>query len=144
MSNDRCIFKEGSLAIPQGFVDRTVNILADAQSLQPPVNISRDNLPAGAQLSDYIAQQLGELQHNVTGWEEQTITEVVLGENYCTGVGLNYSFLHPDTRRIWQTQAVFDCGNGAILVISTSKAAEFTPEEQANFLQIIQSFRPHA
>ena len=144
MSNDRCIFKEGSLAIPQGFIDRTVNILADARSLQPPVNVSRDNLPAGAQLSDYITQQLGELQRNVTGWEEQAITEVVLGENDCTGIGLHYSFLHPDTRRIWQTQAVFDRGNGAILVFSTSKAAEFTPEEKANFLQIIQSFRPHA
>lgn len=144
MSNNLCIFKEGSVVIPEGFIDRTLNIIADSQSSQPPVNISRGTLPTGVALNDYISRQPGELQRNVQGWQEKERTTVVPGDNVCSGIGLDYSFLRPDNVRIWQKQAVFGCGSAVILVVSTSKPAEFTAQEEVRFQQVVQSFKPHA
>lgn len=142
MNTDLCLFNEGSVTIPQGFVDRTINIIADAQAQQPPVNISRDKLPVGMALDDYINSQISELQRSVQGWEGQIQAGWVLGDNVCTGIGLDHSFLRPDGVRICQKQAIFDVGDGTLLLFSSSKTSGFSAAEEACFQQVIASFTP--
>lgn len=40
----RCAFSEGSVALPEGYADRTVNVLLAGDDVSPSINISRDAL----------------------------------------------------------------------------------------------------
>lgn len=43
----RCAFSEGSVALPDGYSDRTVNVLLAGDDFSPSLNISRDALQEG-------------------------------------------------------------------------------------------------
>ncbi|CAI1986024.1 Uncharacterized conserved protein [Serratia quinivorans] len=49
----RCTFTEGSVALPEGYSDRTVNVLLAGDDISPSLNISRDALQPDETLNGY-------------------------------------------------------------------------------------------
>ncbi len=56
----RCIFSEGSVILPEGYKEQTVNILISPTG--NAVNISRDDKPTDETFDDYVARQKQLLQ----------------------------------------------------------------------------------
>ena len=137
----RCAFTEGSVAIPQGYSDRTVNVLLSADSDAPSINISRDTQQSGESLADYITRQLDTLSSGLKGWALKSRQPVTLGREALAGEKIVASYLR-DGRRIWQHQAVFTPGEGHILVFTLAHTQKLTERDEHLFQQILHSFEP--
>ncbi|MGU3525042.1 DcrB-related protein [Enterobacteriaceae bacterium C23F] len=143
MDNQRCVFTEGSITVPEGLTDRSINMLGDAQSRLPPINITRDYLATHQDLAGYIQQQVSTLTRQVSGWQAKGQRTISLGDNAACGILLNYSFLRTDGLRLMHQQAVFLLGGRQILVFTTMKGSPFSEADNRRFLAAISSFRPH-
>ena len=63
----RCAFSEGSVALPEGYADRTVNVLlagddVSPQSIFPAMRCSR------RKTEGYVTRQLDALAQGLKGW----------------------------------------------------------------------------
>lgn len=66
-----CRFNDGSVILPEGYQDRTVNVFISAQPAAAGVNISRDILADGETAAAYIDRQLLLLDQQLTDWKLQ-------------------------------------------------------------------------
>lgn len=62
--------QEGSITLPEGFQDRTVNMFILGNSIPAPLNItvSRDNLLSGEDLGAYIERQVKLIASKLRGY----------------------------------------------------------------------------
>ncbi|MGL6017129.1 MAG: DcrB-related protein [Gibbsiella quercinecans] len=142
MDNYFCCFNEGRVRLPAGYIDRTINIIADRLSQLPPVNISRDLMGSAADLNGYIEGQLNLLKPKVSGWQEDPRREVVLGNSVNHGIEIAYSFLRPDNQRVWQLQAIFTFNHRDVIIFSSSKGSAFNEKDRQRFHLLLKSFIP--
>ncbi|KAA9002646.1 DUF1795 domain-containing protein [Affinibrenneria salicis] len=140
-SSTRCQFTEGSVALPEGYLDRTVNVFAPAAADSASFNIARDTLPPDETLSAYIDRQLSLLGKHLKGWKERSRAPAQLGqgEQALNGECVQASYLR-DGQRVWQQQAVFAPGNGLILVFTQSVGRALTEQDKAQFADLLNSF----
>ncbi|MGE9506077.1 DcrB-related protein, partial [Erwinia amylovora] len=78
----RCTFTEGSVTLPEGYSDRTVNLLLAPDDAYPSLNISRDTLQPGETVAGYITRQLDTLSASLKGWVLKARASVTLPEGY--------------------------------------------------------------
>jgi hypothetical protein len=77
----RVAFHEGSIALPEGFEDRTANVFVPANpQVQPNLSIARDWMKDGETLGAYIDRQLGVLKSQFAGHKLILREAAVLGE----------------------------------------------------------------
>ncbi|MDI9110331.1 DUF1795 domain-containing protein [Serratia marcescens] len=136
----RCFFTEGSIALPEGYRDQSINVLLSDDEFAPSLNISRDVIPSDETLSDYLSRQLDALAPNIQGWVLKAREPAVLGEGAVPGECMLMSYLL-DGVRIWQYQAVFALASGRILVFTLSMARELTCEDNVLLQQVLSSYR---
>lgn len=141
MDKTICRFTEGTITLPQGYCERTLNTLADTRSGLPPITISRDRLGDHNNPEEYILSQLNILKKQMKDWKQDVHQSVTLGDNLSTGIMISYNFLRPDNLRFYQKQAVFTLNMEDILIFSLSKASLITTTEIQLFSGILQSFR---
>ncbi|MBH3071144.1 DUF1795 domain-containing protein, partial [Serratia marcescens] len=97
----RCGFTEGSVALPEGYVDRTVNVLLPGDDVSPSINISRDALQPAEHLEGYVTRQLDVLAQGLKGWAFKSREPATLGDGLTAGEWVRASYLR-DGKRIWQ------------------------------------------
>lgn len=138
--------QEGSITLPEGFQDRTVNMFILGNSIPAPLNVtvSRDNLLPGENLKDYIDRQVKLIAAKLRGY-------TVLGKKPAqlssaqpvSGIQVDAYYLK-DGRPVYQRQAAFEIasGRGRILVFSTTSQADFSGKQNENWLGLLNSFEP--
>lgn len=141
MDKTICRFTEGTITLPQGYCERTLNTLADTRSVLPPITISRDKLGDHNNPEEYILSQLAILQKQMKDWQQEAHQPVVLGDNLTTGIMISYDFLRPDNLRLYQKQALFTLNMEDILIFSLSKANPITAADLQLFSDTLKSFR---
>lgn len=92
----RCTFTEGSVALPEGYSDRTVNVLLAGDDISPSLNISRDVLQPDETLNGYITRQLETLSLSLKGWVLKGREPVTLGRSGLSGESVLYRW-HPSS-----------------------------------------------
>ncbi|MCX3308698.1 DcrB-related protein [Pantoea vagans] len=141
MDKTICRFTEGTITLPEGYCERTLNTLADTRSVLPPITISRDKLGDHNNPEEYILSQLAILQKQMKDWQQEAHQPVVLGDNLTTGIMISYDFLRPDNLRLYQKQALFTLNMEDILIFSLSKASPITAPDIQLFSDTLKSFR---
>lgn len=141
MDKTICRFTEGTITLPEGYCERTLNTLADTRSVLPPITISRDKLGDHNNPEEYILSQLAILQKQMKDWQQEAHQPVVLGDNLTTGIMISYDFLRPDNFRLYQKQALFTLNMEDILIFSLSKASPITAADLQLFSDTLKSFR---
>lgn len=141
MDKTICRFTEGTITLPEGYCERTLNKLADTRSVLPPITISRDKLGDHNNPEEYILSQLAILQKQMKDWQQEAHQPVVLGDNLTTGIMISYDFLRPDNLRLYQKQALFTLNMEDILIFSLSKASPITSTDIQLFSDTLKSFR---
>lgn len=137
----RCAFTEGSVSLPDGYSDRTVNVLLAGDDHAPSLNISRDALQADESLADYITRQLDTLSHALKGWVLKSREPAVLGSGALPGEEVHASYLR-DGKRFWQRQAVFALPEGPVLVFTLAHSRKLTAQDESLLQQVLTSFDP--
>lgn len=141
MDKTICRFSEGTITLPQGYCERTLNTLADTRAALPPITISRDKLGSHNNPEEYILSQLAILQKQMKGWQQQVHQPVVLGDNLTTGTMISYDFLRPDDIRLYQKQAIFTLNMDDVLIFSLSKAAPLSDQDVQILEDVLKSFK---
>lgn len=136
----RCAFTEGSVALPEGYVDRTVNVLLAGDDTSPSINISRDVLQPVESLDDYVSRQLVALGQSLKGWVFKSREPAMLGGDLLAGEWVRASYLR-DGKRIWQSQVVFAQADGRVLVFTLAMTRKLMPQDDALLLQVLNSYR---
>ncbi|HGM9886701.1 TPA: DcrB-related protein [Proteus mirabilis] len=68
MNNEsRCVFSEGSVLLPDGYKEQTINILISPTG--HAVNISRDDKAKDLSFEEYILNQKALLQRSLKEWQ---------------------------------------------------------------------------
>ncbi|HDU5650674.1 TPA: DUF1795 domain-containing protein [Klebsiella aerogenes] len=136
----RCAFSEGSVALPEGYADRTVNVLLAGDDVSSSINISRDALQPAEALDGYVSRQLAALGQSLKGWAFKSREPVLLGGDLLAGEWVRASYLR-DGKRIWQSQAVFALADGRVLVFTLAMARKLTPQYDALLQHVLNSYR---
>lgn len=144
MDKKLCRFSEGTIALPQGYCERTINTFADIHAKQPPITLSRDRLGNHNSVEEYIASQLSILQKQTKEWVQAPCEEAVLGDGLASGMMIAYNFLRPDNIRMFQKQAVFTLDMEHLLIFSLSRASALTEADTQRFTALLQSFQLNA
>lgn len=137
----RCAFSEGSVSLPDGYSDRTVNVLLAGDDFSPSLNISRDALQPDEALADYIMRQLDELSRGLKGWVLKNREPAVLGQTQLQGECVHASYLR-DGKRVWQRQSVFALQEGRVLVFTLSHTRKLLPQDDVLLQQVLDSYQP--
>jgi len=136
--------QEGSITLPEGFTDRTVNMFILGDSIPAPLNVtvSRDNLLPGEDLKAYIERQVKLIAAQLRGY---TVLGKIPAQLSSTqpqaGIQVDGYYLK-DGRPIYQRQAAFEVAPGRILVFSTTSQADFSGKQNDNWFDLLNSFEP--
>lgn len=99
------LINEGTIEVPEGLADRTVNMLMNDDGKHVSYTISRDKLQGAESLEDFINRQLKDLSRQVSKFSEQERLEIQFGNSPQTGYGIK-SFFKQNGREFHQRQAV--------------------------------------
>lgn len=136
--------QEGSITLPEGFQDRTVNMFILGNSIPAPLNItvSRDNLLSGEDLGAYIERQVKLIASKLRGYTILGKKPAQLSSSQPqAGIQVDGYYLK-DGRPIYQRQAAFEIAPGRILVFSTTSQADFSGKQNDSWLELLGSFEP--
>lgn len=136
----RCTFTEGSVMLPEGYSDRTVNVLLAGDAASPSLNIARDALQPDESLAAYITRQLDTLSHSLKGWVLKGREPAGLGQDAQPGECVYASYLR-DGKRIWQRQAIFALQDRHVLVFTLAHTRKLTPQDDGLLQQLLASYQ---
>jgi hypothetical protein len=134
---------EGTLTVPEGLVDRSVNMLMSADGRGMSIVVSRDRLQAGEDIEHFIKRQMSDLSRQVTKLQEQGRAEAKLGpiaENGPIGIQIASTFKQHG-QQIHQFQAIFPMtDDGRVLILTGTSLAPHTEEEKLVWQQLLSTF----
>ncbi|MEB3900580.1 DUF1795 domain-containing protein [Pseudomonas putida] len=136
--------QEGSITLPEGFQDRTVNMFILGSNIPAPLNItiSRDNVLPAENLDAYIDRQVKLIASKLRGYTVLARKPAQLSSSQpLMGVQIEGYYLN-DGRPVYQRQAAFEVAPGRILVFSTTSQADFNGEQNDSWLALLNSFEP--
>ncbi|HGA2315996.1 TPA: DcrB-related protein [Pseudomonas putida] len=134
--------QEGSITLPEGFQDRTVNMFILGDSIPAPLNItvSRDNLLVGEDLKAYIERQVKLIASKLRGYTVLGKKPAQLSTSQpLAGIQVDGYYLK-DGRPVYQRQAAFEVSPGRILVFSTTSQADFGGKQNESWQALLSSF----
>lgn len=136
--------QEGSIALPEGFQDRTVNMFILGSNIPAPLNItiSRDNVLPSEDLDAYIDRQVKLIASKLRGYTVLARKPAQLSSSQpLMGVQIEGYYLN-DGRPVYQRQAAFEIAPGRILVFSTTSQKDFSGKQNESWLALLSSFQP--
>ncbi|WP_369012064.1 DcrB-related protein [Erwinia pyrifoliae] len=136
----RCTFTEGSVTLPEGYSDRTVNVLLAGDDASPPSISHADALQPTVKPGGLITSQLATLSARQKGWVLKGREPATLGGEQLPGESVSASYLR-DGQRIWQRQAVFALAEGRVLVFTLAQPRKPSPQDEALLQQVLASYR---
>lgn len=136
--------QEGSIALPTGFQDRTVNMFVLGASVPAPlsITISRDNLLPSEVLGAYVERQVKMLASKLRGYTLLGKKAVALSSAApIEGVQIDAYYMN-EGRPFYQRQAAFLIEPGRALIFSTTAQADFSPQQSEDWDNLLSSFQP--
>lgn len=135
---------EGSITLPTGFQDRTVNMFIQDNTLPAAlsISVSRDTMLPGEDLDAYVARQVQLIGAQLRGYTVIDQSPVVLSSTQpLTGIQITAHYLK-DAKPIHQRQAAVEVGPNRVLVFSTTSQNAFTVEQDEHWQTLLSSFVP--
>lgn len=136
--------QEGSIKLPQGFQDRTVNMFVLGSTLPAPLSItvSRDTLLPSEALKAYVDRQLKMLSSKLRGYTLLSRKTVSLSATApIEGIQIDAYYM-TDGRPYYQRQAAFLIEAERAIVFSTTAQADFSTEQTQGWVEMLASFQP--
>ncbi|RAW96682.1 MULTISPECIES: DcrB-related protein [unclassified Photorhabdus] len=96
----RCRFTEGSILLPAGYQEQTVNILIAPDA--PALNIARDQLIEGEDLASYLSRQKDLLKNGLRNWQLLAEKPTTLGDNLRQGTALLSRYRPKKGQQVYQ------------------------------------------
>lgn len=137
-----CRFNQGTVTLPEGYLDRTVNVFIPEQPGAPTFNISRDCLNDEETAEAYIDHQLLMLNQQLTGWKLHQREAAWLGDQQLAGECVHTSYLY-DGRRICQQQAIFAVDQTQLLMFTLTKSNALNAADTQLLNRLLSSFALH-
>ncbi|MBD2795493.1 DUF1795 domain-containing protein [Xenorhabdus sp. 18] len=135
----RCLFTEGSITLPEGHQEQTVNIIIAPNV--PALNISRDQLNEGEDLTGYLIRQKTLLKNGLKDWQLLEEKEAALGDNLLHGHLLLSRYRPKKGQQVYQCQAVFLRDEKKVLIFTLSSQQALTESQRQWLDDCLKSFR---
>jgi hypothetical protein len=135
----RCQFTEGSIAIPEGYQEQTVNIIIAPN--MPALNIARDQLHDGEDLAGYLVRQKNLLKKSLRDWQLAEEHETQLGDNLLQGSLLLSRYSPKKGQQVYQCQAVFLRDEKKVLIFTLSSQQALTEPQRQWLNDCLKSFQ---
>uniref|UniRef100_UPI0036DB79B3 DcrB-related protein n=1 Tax=Photorhabdus sp. RM322S TaxID=3342825 RepID=UPI0036DB79B3 len=135
----RCQFTEGSILLPAGYQEQTVNILIVPDA--PALNISRDQLVEGEDLASYLTRQKGLLKNGLRDWQLLAEQPTTLGDSLRQGTALFSRYRPKKGQQVYQYQAVFLLDEKKALIFTLSSQQAFTEAQRQWLDDCLKSFQ---
>ncbi|MFJ4065892.1 DcrB-related protein [Pseudomonas sp. NPDC089996] len=135
---------EGTLQLPEGLQDRTVNIFVQPNSGPTHLNItvSRDDLLPEESLEAYVDRQVAQIGSKLRNYTLLGKRSASLSTSVpLAGLQIDAYYLH-DGRPVHQRQAAFEVAAGRILVFCATSQNNFNAKQDACWQQLLDGFRP--
>ncbi|AMA47842.1 DcrB-related protein [Pseudomonas alabamensis] len=135
---------EGSITLPTGFQDRTVNLFIQDNTIPAAlsISVSRDTMLPGEDLDTYVARQVQLIGAQLRGYTVIDQSPVALSPTQSLiGIQITAHYLKDD-KPIHQRQAAVEVGPDRVLVLSTTSQNAFTAEQDENWQALLSSFVP--
>lgn len=136
--------QEGSIVLPTGFQDRTVNMFVLGASVPAPlsITISRDMLLPAEALKSYVDRQIKMLASKLRGYTVLGKKNVSLSTSaHIDGVQIDAYYM-TEGRPFYQRQAAFLIEPGRAIIFSTTAQADFSNEQNQDWINLLASFQP--
>ncbi|WP_416468208.1 DcrB-related protein [Pseudomonas sp. LFS044] len=136
--------QEGGISLPEGFDDRTVNMFVLGASVPAPLSItvSRDTLLPDEALPAYVDRQIKMLTSKLRGYTRMGNKAVSLSATApIAGIQIDAYYLNQG-RPLYQRQAAFVISPGRALIFSTTAQADFSPQQNEDWANLLASFTP--
>ena len=140
ITESRCVFSEGSVTLPDGYKEQTVNILISPTG--NAVNISRDDKPADETFDDYVARQKQLLQRSLKDWQLLEEKPSVLGLDGIHGYLISSRYRPNKKQQVYQIQAVYPLSDTQTLIFTMSSPNAFNDKQWAWMNTLLLSFQP--
>lgn len=139
------LIQEGTLTLPVGFHDRSVNMFVPGVSLPAPfsLTISRDTTLPGEALSDYVERQVGLIASKLRKYQRQSILEVELSASSPIPGRQVDAHYQSDGRPVYQRQSAFVIAPERVLVFTATSQMPFDAQLNQLWLEVLASFRAH-
>jgi hypothetical protein len=135
---------EGSITLPAGFQDRTVNMFIQGNAIPASlsISVSRDTMLTGENLDVYVARQVKLITAQLRGYTIIDQSPVAFSSTQpLPGIQIKAHYLK-DGKPIHQRQAAIEVGPERVLVFSTTSQNPFTTEQDENWQNLLNSFVP--
>lgn len=134
---------EGSIALPDHLIDRTVNMLMTPDGKGISYTISRDKLQAGENLTELIDRQLKDLSRQVSKFVEIERQAIPFKNSPQTAYQITNSFKQ-NGREFYQRQIVVALKNAdSILVVTGTSFAPWSDAEIAAWTTMLKNSQLH-
>lgn len=135
---------EGSIKLPEGFQDRTVNMFVMGSTLPAPLSItvSRDTLLPSEHLKTYVDRQVKMLSSKLRGYTLLNRKAVSLSTVApLEGIQIDAYYM-TEGRPHYQRQAAFLIEPERVIVFSTTSQTDFSDEQTQGWDHMLTSFQP--
>lgn len=134
----RCIFTEGSICLPAGYREQTVNILIAPSA--PSLNISRDQLRPDEDFAAYMVRQREVLQKGLRKYQALDEQPAVLGDDLFHGITLLSRYEPQKSQTLYQRQAVFPISS-VVLIFTLAASQALTEQDEVFFVDCLRSYQ---
>ncbi|WP_318371740.1 DcrB-related protein [Enterobacter sp.] len=137
--------QEGSFTLPEIFNDRTVNIFVPEgnERASPSLNISRDTLKPGEDLTTYIDRQVALMKKNLSQHQVLSRTPAQAGTGRDALVGEQIATSHKAGKTVaYQHQAGFITDSGRVLVFTLTSPQPFDDKTSQMWNDWLSGFQP--
>ncbi len=137
--------QEGCFALPETFLDRTVNIIVTSgnERATPSLNISRDTLRVDENLTTYIDRQIALMKKNLSQHRVLSRGTALAGTGEAAMAGEQILATHRSGKtEVYQRQAGFISGPGKVLVLTLTSQCPFDEHSDQLWTAWLTSFQP--
>ncbi|TWI50970.1 hypothetical protein IQ22_03670 [Pseudomonas duriflava] len=135
---------EGSLTLPAGFQDRTINVFVPGDTAPFPfsLTVSRDTKPADEALSEYVERQVELIAAKLAKYKRLNSKSAMLSASApLQGLQIDAQY-KANGKDVYQRQAAFLIAPERVLVFTASGQTPFTTEQDALWNDFLSSFSP--
>lgn len=137
------LLQEGTINLPEDFVDRTVNTFALGSTIPAPlsVTVARDKMLPDEDMTTYIKRQLKLLQSHIKGYKLVSQKELSLPSNKKIEGAQIEAYYKTEGRYYYQKQAAFQIEPKKILVFSCTSQEQFTDAQNKLWQDLLENFQ---
>ncbi len=137
------LLQEGTINLPEDFVDRTVNTFALGSTIPAPlsVTVARDKMLPDEDMPTYLKRQIKLLQSHIKGYKLIDQKALSLPSNQEIEGAQIEAYYKTEGRYYYQKQAAFEIAPKKIIVFSCTSQEQFTEAQNKLWQDLLESFQ---